>query len=88
MGDDKVKSKMFYAACFFIIVVLSYCFLCFFQTPKLDMTTPLLSFATLLIGYYWGSAKGSADQREEAKFRDKQTLETVKELTEKINKTL
>jgi hypothetical protein len=62
--DDKLKQKMFYAACVFVLIVLVYCFLCFFQKPQLDMTTPLLGMAMLLVGYYWGTSKGSADKTE------------------------
>jgi hypothetical protein len=63
MGD-KLNTRMFYAACCFVSVVLIYCFFCFFQKPQLDMTTPLLGLAMLLVGYYWGTSKGSADKSE------------------------
>lgn len=62
--DNKLKTRMFYAACVFVGVVLVYCFLCFFQKPQLDMTTPLLGLAMLLVGYYWGTSKGSSDKSE------------------------
>jgi hypothetical protein len=79
--DDKLKMRMFYAACGFVLIVLLYCFFCFFQKPQLDMTTPLLGLAMLLVGYYWGTSKGSSDKSEiiDKQLQDAAGVENKKE---------
>jgi hypothetical protein len=42
--------------------MIGYFFLCAFIKPVVDLTTPLLGLAMLLVGYYWGTSKSSADK--------------------------
>ena len=56
------KKEMFYAAVLLILVLFAYCFICIWVKPVVDLSTPILGVVMLLIGYYWGSSKGSADK--------------------------
>ncbi len=59
---DDFKAKMFYAACGFVCIALIYSFICIWFKPVVDLTTPMQNMAYLLIGYYWGTSKSSADK--------------------------
>ena len=60
--NDKLIFYQFLAAVAFIMIAVGYCFLCMFFKPVVDLTAPILSMATLLLGYYWGTSKSSADK--------------------------
>jgi hypothetical protein len=60
--EDRLKISMFWAACAFILICLAYCFVCIWNEPKIDLTTPIIALITGMVGYYWGSSKSSADK--------------------------
>lgn len=60
--DDKIKLYMFLAATIYIGIVLGYCFVLVWIKPLMDLSAPLLSIGTLLLGYYWGTSKSSSDK--------------------------
>jgi hypothetical protein len=60
--DDKIKLYSFYAAVMFVLIGLVYCFILIWLKPTVDLATPILGLVMLLIGYYWGTSKSSADK--------------------------
>lgn len=60
--NDKLTLYMFLAATVYIAVVMAYCFILIWTKPVVDLTAPLLSIGTLLLGYYWGTSKSSSDK--------------------------
>lgn len=65
--EDKTKKYQFSAAMLVILFCIAYLFVCAWHKPVVDLTAPVLSIITLLLGYYWGSSKGSADKSETLK---------------------
>ena len=59
---DISRSNQFWAAVFLILLGVAYVFVCAWHKPVIDLSAPILSIITLLLGYYWGSSKGSADK--------------------------
>jgi len=62
--DDKLKQWMFIAAFLLLLITLAYCFVCIWVKPVVDLSTPILGITMLLIGYYWGTSKSSADKQK------------------------
>jgi hypothetical protein len=62
--NDTAKRYQFAAALAIILICISYLFVCAWHKPVIDLTAPVLSIITLLIGYYWGSSKSSQERSE------------------------
>lgn len=62
--EDRIKGRMFNAACFFVFLVFCYCFLGFFWKPAMDLSTALVGIATFLLGFYYGTSKSSEDKNK------------------------
>lgn len=61
--DDKLR--MFYAALCVIGVCFGYLFVAHFYKPiGLDSSTFFIAIASGIVGYYWGSSKGSQDKTD------------------------
>ena len=64
MNEDGTKKYQFYAALSIVLICIAYLFICAWHKPVIDLTAPVLSLITLLVGYYWGSSKGSVDKSD------------------------
>jgi hypothetical protein len=60
---DKEKRLMTFGACIVGAVVL-YMFVTVFVKPVIDNSAFMVSLATFILGYYWGSSKGSQDKND------------------------
>ncbi len=60
---DKEKKLMVFAAGIVSSVIL-YMFITVFVKPLVDNTTFMVGMGMLILGYYWGSSKGSQDKNE------------------------
>ena len=84
MGDD-AKKYQFPAALLIVLICLAYLFICAWHKPVVDLTAPVLSTITLLIGYYWGSSKTSQERSEMQTKKDAGHEDEMKSLTDQIN---
>lgn len=59
------KTPIFYAAVSIILVSFGYLFLAhFWKAGGVDSSAFFISIASGIVGYYWGSSKGSQDKDE------------------------
>jgi len=61
--DDKEKKLMRFGA-LIVAAVVAYMFVTIWVSPVVDNTTFMVGMAMLIIGYYWGSSKGSQDKND------------------------
>ena len=90
MNEDTVKKYQFVAAVMIICICLAYIFIAAWHAPKVDLTAPVLSIITLLLGYYWGSSKSSQErsdmQTKKDSGQDATTKQAASDLTNMITK--
>lgn len=60
---DKEKTLMVFAAGIVAAVIL-YMFITVWFKPVVDNTTFMVGMGMLILGYYWGSSKGSQDKND------------------------
>jgi hypothetical protein len=58
---DKDKRLMQFGACI-VGAVVAYMFVTIWVKPVVDNSVFMVSLATFILGYYWGSSKGSQDK--------------------------
>jgi len=66
--DDKEKKLMRFGA-LIVAAVVAYMFVTVWVKPVVDNTTFMVGMAMLIIGYYWGSSKGSQDKNDLLKLK-------------------
>ncbi len=62
--EERIRLLSFTSAVFIVIVCLGYVVMCAWHKPAIDLSAPVLSIITLLLGYYYGSSKSSQDKSE------------------------
>jgi len=88
MSNELVRKYQFIAAMSIILVLIGYIFLCAFIKPIIDLTTPILSLITLLVGYYWGSSKSSQERSDMQTKKDSGQDATIQQAASDLTATI
>ena len=70
MSDDTIKTYQFMGAMAIIFICIAYLFICIWIKPMVDLSAPVLSIITFLLGFYYGSSKASQARAEMQNKRD------------------